>query len=650
MTQSSNVNINLNSKADLKGFKQAETATQKLMKTTKKLAASLGIAYGTKAVLAYAKASAKAAAADQKSQSLLSSNLKNLGLAYANVDAETFIKSMETQTHIADDLLRPAYAQLAQVTGSIATTQKVMGIAFDTASGTGLDYAQTINILSQAYVGNRKGLKQLNTGLSQAQLAALSFDELLVVLNEHFSGAGTAAVKGYAGQMDALTISLGNVQEILGGALLDSFAKLAGGGDITKATSEMEDWATAVAGVLKVATGVYDLQAILDQVTFGGFLGIVPKDKPASSIPMQSPGDRAAIDKANKAKAKRDYEAGAAARKLAKAQADAAAKKAIADKKSADLSKASAQFDLEKISIAAALKATYDNDTKLRLLAMQAIADEDGTKALDYLKQLKILQDSTQAAKLAGITTISNASLEALNAQLLKELAAIDATKMSEADKNAAKDAAFAKYNDAITKQGGLAVANEYSERAQIQLTSIAKLAALQGYGAALATLNTIMVSNELAIAKTQSANDLARYEALKAYIDLLGVAYNAAVALAQANAAAAVIVPKVPNVPYVPKPVPRGALPDYLDDPIIPPYVPKPVPRGALPDYMDISNSIGNMSNATGNGAGNGGDAILYFNAPIYTISDAEFAANVQKAIQNNNRFGNNLDYAGAI
>jgi hypothetical protein len=37
------------------------------------------------------------------------------------------------------------------------------------------------------------------------------------------------------------------------------------------------------------------------------------------------------------------------------------------------------------------------------------------------------------------------------------------------------------------------------------------------------------MVSNELAIAKTQSANDLARYEALKAYIIQLGVAYDAA-------------------------------------------------------------------------------------------------------------------------
>lgn len=617
-------------------FKQADTATQKLYKTTKKLAASLGIAFGAKAVIAYSKASMKAAAADQKSQSILASNLKNLGLAYANVNSEAFIKSMETQTHIADDLLRPAYSQLAQVTGSIALTQKVMAIAFDTANGASLDYSATVNILSQAYVGNRKGLKQLQTGLTTAQLAALSFDELLVVLTQHFGGAGEAAIKGYAGQMDALSISMGNVQEILGGALLDSFAELAGGGDIKKATSKMEEFAAAAAGVLKVLTGVYDANAIMSQVEFGGFLGLVPKDKPASSIAMQSPGDRAAIDKANAAAKKRAFEAGAAARKLAKAQADAAAKKAIADKKSADLSKASAQFDLEKISIAAALKATYDNDTKLRLLAMQAISDEDGTKALEYLNQLKILQDSVQTAKLAGITTISAKSLEALNATLLAELAAIDKTKMSEADKNLARDAAFAKYNDALTKQGGLAALNEYNERVQIQLTSIAKLAAIAKTGAALATLNTIMVSNELSIATTQSANDLARYNALKDYIALLGVAYNAAIALAQANAAAAIIVP------------PGNSGGSKSGGNLI-----KDLERGILTNtnYGVISDVITSTSNPGSNaGNNNSNNAVLNFNAPIYTISDAEFAANVQRAVQNNNRFGNNLDYAGAI
>ena len=207
---------------------------------------------------------------------------------------------------------------------------------------------------------------------------------------------------------------------------------------------------------------------------------------------------------------------------------------------------------------------------------------------------------------------------------------------MSEADKTLARDAAFAKYNDALIKQGGLAALNEYNERVQIQLTSIAKLAAIAKTGAALATLNAIMVSNELSIATTQSANDLARYNALKDYIDLLGVAYNAAIALAQANAAAAIIVP------------PGNSGGSKSGGNLI-----KDLERGILTNtnYGVISDVITSTSNPGSNaGNNNSNNAVLNFNAPIYTISDAEFAANVQRAVQNNNRFGNNLDYAGAI
>jgi len=666
MAENANVNINLNSKADLKGFKQAESASSKLAKSAKKLGVALGLAYSAKAIVSYSKAAMMAASQDQKAQKILTNNLKNVGLAYAAIDAESFIQSMEKQTAILDDDLRPAYSQLAQVTGSVKKTQDLMGLAFDVSSGSGLDYASTVDILSQAYVGNTKGLKQLNLGLTQAELKAMSFDEIQTKLRQNFAGAGGIALDTYAGSMAKLSVATSNASETIGGALLDAVVKVTGSKGIDGLISKVDTLASSIASVItQIGNMVGALNGNEAQKAFspgfmvsGGRAGsfrVGPTGAGNMAMSVQSQdlqkSSAAAAKTAEALAKKRANELLTTTKKTAKTASDAAAKKAIADKKSADLAKAAANFDISRISIAAALKATYDNDTKLRLLAMQAIEDDEGEKALGYLTQLKILQDSVQTAKLAGITTISNAALEALQFLLFKELSAIDSSSMAEADKNAAKDAAFKKFNDAIVKQGGLAAANEYNERTQIQLTSIAKLAALQGYGAALATLNTIMVSNELSIAKTQSANDLARFDALKAYIALLGTAYDAARALAAANAAAAVIVPKVPIIPpYVPKPVPRGVLPDYMDDPIIPPYVPKPVPRGVLPDYMDISNSIGNMSNATGNGASNGaGDTVVNISAGVIAAPD-EFARMVQKAIQNANRFGNKLDYAGSI
>lgn len=599
MAQTSNVNINLNSKADLKGFKQAETATQKLMKTTKKLAASLGIAYGTKAVLAYANASLKAAAADQKSQLLLSSNLKNLGLAYANVDSEAFIKSMETQTHIADDLLRPAFAQLAQVTGSIATTQRVMGIAFDTASGTGLDYAQTIDILSQAYVGNRKGLKQLNTGLSQAQLAALTFDQLLVVLNQHFGGAGIAAVKGYQGQMDALTISLGNVQEILGGALLDSFAKMAGGGDITKATSKIENFTTALAGALKVLTGVYDLNAILNQVTFGGFLGVVPKNKPASSIPMQSPADRAAIDKANAKQIASQKELA----KLAKAQAAAALATAKAKRDQAALDKAALAlgkgqnvFDMDAIQLNAAMLSSTEALGKATSQT-QLLSIANDLARLTIKQDMLVLEDAIAAKDVAGATAAAKklntdiAILSTLSNQSLK-LADIKTILEGFVPKSlidlANLDAAIAKITELNRLQGTktLVPANTPSAVIPTITTPIPTTTAPAATGG---KLGTITQAETTILLQTALGTD-----ALFEYWDA---------ATAAANAAA-----------------------DLLD-------------------YQNAQNEAAFKASSLYNGG-----STLNFNAPIYTISDAEFAANVQRAIQNNNRFGNNLDYAGGI
>ena len=61
-------------------FRQAETSTEKLTKNVKKLAAAVGLGFGTAQVLAFGKASIKAAAADEKAQKQLALALKNVGL------------------------------------------------------------------------------------------------------------------------------------------------------------------------------------------------------------------------------------------------------------------------------------------------------------------------------------------------------------------------------------------------------------------------------------------------------------------------------------------------------------------------------------------------------------------------------------------
>jgi len=653
--------IAIGAEFDNKGFKKADSALVKMAKTAKNLGAALGIAYATKKVVAYTKASMAAAAADQRSQMLLSAKLKNLGLAYANVNSEGFIKGLETQSHIVDDILRPSYAQLVRATGSIAVTEKIMAAAFDVSSGAGLGYAQTIDILSQAYVGNLKGLKQLNTGLTNAELAALSFDELLVLLNKQFMGAGATAVSGYAGKMAALNVAMGNVQETLGGALLDSFFRLAGNGDIDKGITKIDKLSKSLAMLIGGLTGGESLSVLMDR--FFGFSAKVGKIAGGMGNISMTQGSQdtqlavKAAEDAAKKKAALDKKAAAAAAALLKKtenERKAAAVAAEKAKKNLDaLNAASAIFDMNKISIEAALKSTLDGETRLRLLAMQAIANDNGELALEYEKKLGYLQAANFANKLNGITTITGTALDSLNKQLLAELKFIDTSKMADADKEAARQAAFSKYNDALNKSGGLAATITYSQKTQDDLAAIAKLAALSNYGAALDTLNKIIMAIELntikEVSTAQQIADKAKMDALKAYILKLDEARLAALAVVAAANTPKVIVPPPPVVivPPVYTPPNGGGFFKKEDEaiiaentPIVPPvYIAPPGARRAA-DAEDAANA-GRGSNTA--------SPTININAGVIANVD-ELNLLIQRSIQDMNRNGYNLDVAGAI
>ena len=395
-----------------KAFKQADTAAATLAKSAKKLGAALGIAFSARAVVQYTKAASIAAAQDQKAQQLLAINLKNLGLAYANLDSEKFIASLESQSAILDDELRPAYAQLARVTGSIATTQKLMTVAFDASNGSGLSYASTIDILSQAFMGNQKGLKQLNLGYTAAELKAKSFDELIAIITNRFAGAGKTALSGYAGQMDKLNLATSNAAETLGGAFLDGFKSIAGGGDIDRATSKIDKFSEGLAGVIRVLTGVNSLEAMLKDVEWTGFLGLVPVRPKLQSA--QSPAERKAIDAAaKKAEEQRLKIMREQAKLSAKILADKRLSAAI-DKANLALNKGTDIFDMDKIQLNAAMINQADQLGKVTSQSQLLMIANDVAR-LKIKQDILALEDaiaSKDAARIEAATNQLNADLK----------------------------------------------------------------------------------------------------------------------------------------------------------------------------------------------------------------------------------------------
>lgn len=435
MVQKTGVKVHIGSEFDAKGFKQAQSALTKLGGSAKKLAGAVGLAYGAKALVSYGKASMKAAADDQKAQKILASNLKNVGLAYASVDAESFIKSMEKQTAILDDQLRPAYGQLAQVTGSATKAQDLMQLAFDVSSGSGLDYASTVDILSQAYVGNTKGLKQLNLGLTQAELKSMDFAQIQAKLRQNFAGAGGVALDSYAGSMAKLSVATANASETIGFALLDAIIKISGSNGVDGLISKIDTLASAFASVVtQVGNAVSALTGTATQKAFspgyivsGGRAGsktVAPTGAGNMALSVLSQdtqrSDAAAKKKAENDAIKRNKELAA----LAKAQANSAAltlkakrDQALLDKAALALGKGQDVFNIDAIQIQAALMAKQEEINKLGVNA----TDQQKLQIANDLVRLTVKQDILKLEEAIANKDVEGAT--ALAAKLNKDLA-----------------------------------------------------------------------------------------------------------------------------------------------------------------------------------------------------------------------------------
>jgi hypothetical protein len=406
-----------------RAFDQAGKSTSNLEKNVKSLAKAFVGVFAVQKVAAFGKASAKAFIEDEKAAIRLTTAVKNLGLGFEDARIKNFVSTLEAQSAVLDDKLRPALQALLTTTGSVAKSQELLKLAIDVAAGSGQDLTTVANDLAQAYVGNSRGLRKYNLGLTQAELKATNFADIQQRLNKQFSGSNAAYLQTYAGQLDAINVAYANMQETIGSALLDSFALLAGDQGIAGATSAMEAFGVksgqviygiaAALGKLNVTTTssqtgesrslFYDLY-----LAFGGSvietIANFGKSEKAKNTPLFFPSSGVGnADYLKNERARKAAEAAAAkrAKELAALQIKTSKAKIEADKKAAAnkalLSKAESIFDLDKIQIEAALKGKISAEEKLRLELQRAILNEDFSLAEKLQKQLEASQRATAA-------------------------------------------------------------------------------------------------------------------------------------------------------------------------------------------------------------------------------------------------------------
>lgn len=408
-------------------FDKAGKSVTGLEKSVASLGKTFASVFAAQKVAAFGKAAAQAFMEDQKSATLLANTMKNLGLQFANPQVEAFIGKLSAAAGVADDVLRPAMQKLLTTTGSVVNSQKMLADAIDISRGSGVDLGTVIQDLTNAYVGNTKGLKKYNLGLTQAELKASSFLDIQKKLNDQFSGSSAAYLETYAGKMDVLTTAAGEAKETIGKGLIDALAKLSGGTTVEDAAQNLQSIANGINAITNAVAsaigGLTKLYKALDFITsFGGITGSngkiadqvakskeyerkrleILKSSARSSSPAGSYKRAQAAKAAETAAAKR-------AKDLAAAQIKATKALTAEQKKQAALKKAGTVFDMEQIQLVAALKGKLSEQDKLRAEAQLALLNGNDAVATKLTKEILASQDATgNLAKL--LTSLPNAN------------------------------------------------------------------------------------------------------------------------------------------------------------------------------------------------------------------------------------------------
>ena len=398
---------------DSAGLNKADKGVKKLESTVKSLGRTLGLTLGSAAMAAYGKAAVKAFAADEAAARRLATAVDNLGLSFATADIQGNLDAISAKAGIAGEELAAAYQPLLTATGSVIKSQELLNLALDIAAGSGENLSSVTNDLSQAFVGNFKGLKKYNLGLSQTELKTADFVKVQGLLNKQFSGANAKYLDTYAGRMQVLTEAAGNAQEVIGGGLIDAFKLLGTDTSISKLSDIMGKLATNIADFFRgLAIGFRDLAQMpvikqLLQLTglmlkLAGSVAGVFID-PFAKAGAQSRSSALASSSANSHLASLSAQSNA----KAAAKAEAAAKKRAADllkqqrallneqRKQVLEKKRSALLDLDQIQIIAALKGKISEEDKLRLKLQLALLTENESEAAKLSKQLADSIDST---------------------------------------------------------------------------------------------------------------------------------------------------------------------------------------------------------------------------------------------------------------
>jgi hypothetical protein len=444
--------------AEYKGrgaFKQAETATQKLTKSVRNLAGAFGIAFGTQAVVNFARSSIRAFKESEAQQQRLARLLTVTNDASAAQIAilTRQADALEQLGVVSAGSITQVQSQLATFDLQILTINRLTPAILDYvtaekgAAATADDFKAATNGLAQALNGNFASLtktgfvlddvtKELISTGTEAQRAAA----IVKVLDSTYKGFNRSLRDAPGNEFIVLSNAADKARVIIGEGLQKAIIEAFGGGELEEAAKNIEAMARFAADLAysmglvakysgfalvstivgsfknrdaaKAPAGPFDPMAMKVQDLTPEFMSLVKAQQKADALAVKRQKERTAELK----KQTREQRAQAA---LAKANAL--------------LDQADKVMNMDLIQNTAALMGKVTADETLRLKLQQAIllgnAESAGNLAQQLLASQLAAMKLSSTNPLGGFTDSIKAALDALR-QMRDELAKLGAAKV----------------------------------------------------------------------------------------------------------------------------------------------------------------------------------------------------------------------------
>jgi hypothetical protein len=426
-----------------KAFRQAETASDKLVKTTKRLAGALGLAFGTQAIVNFGRLAVKASMDQQAEQNRLNQLLK-VGVGATTQEIALLneqTKALEKIGVVTGGNITQTQSQLATFNLQVSTIKTLTPAILDYvtaekgATASTADFKSMTNGLAQALNGNFASLtrvgfvldentkKQIQSGTETERANAL-----VKVLNSTYKDFNKNLRDTDAGQMQVLANAAQEATTIIGTGLLDAVKSLGDFDSVDNLAEQMQDFALYTADAIRgigTLTGKLQNIPVIGGLGFREMIGAIPlvgayinlladagrsARSAQESFNFASGGGAGTFspDRASEAARQKKIAADEKKRALALAKIDKDRLKVA--KQQTALQKAGTLFDIEQAGIIAALKGEITNEERKRLELQLAILTGNTSEASKLAAELAKSQGLSQqlAAYLASLPDAKN--------------------------------------------------------------------------------------------------------------------------------------------------------------------------------------------------------------------------------------------------